>query len=198
MDAGEDTPNRFGPMDSLKSNAITIVAGVVVILLLYSSFFKIDQTELGNVRRLGVALYAQPLKPGLHFKIPLFDTADRVQVTLTTLHIPPFEVMTVDNQKVTLDMNFNFTIPPEKVNHVLYEIGRAGNVDIQEQIIPVAKDRASRIFAIQNMVNINAGREKIQEEIEASVSKSVIELFGIQPHSLQIAAIKPSDAFMAS
>ena len=48
------------------------------------------------------------------------------------------------------------------------------------------------------MATVNANRSEIQNQIEQSVSKSVEELFGIEPHSLQIAGIKPSDAFMAS
>ena len=150
------------------------------------------------MRRFGVVQQTTPIAPGLHFKLPLVDVVDHVQVSLTTLHIPPFDVTTVDNQKVTLDLNFNYTIPDDKVNHVMYEIGRAGNADIESQIIPVARDRASRVFASQNMVSVNMNRVDIQTQIEESISKSVEELFGIQPHSLQIASIRPSDAFMAS
>ena len=104
----------------------------------------------------------------------------------------------MDNQKITIEMNFNYTIPRDKVNHVLYEIGKSGNTDIEDQVLAVARDRAARIFAGQNMVTVNANREAIQVEIEKSISASVGELFGIEPHSLQIVRITPSEAFMAS
>jgi hypothetical protein len=48
------------------------------------------------------------------------------------------------------------------------------------------------------MAAINANRPAIQAEIEKFVSQSVEKLFGIQPHSLQIAGITPSPSFMAS
>ncbi|HJW29406.1 MAG TPA: SPFH domain-containing protein, partial [Saprospiraceae bacterium] len=152
------------------------------------------------VRRFGTVLYPpdKPLEPGLHFKLPFIDTADKLQVSLQTTHVPTFEVLTVDNQKVAIEENFNFTIPKEKVYHVLYEVGRPGNVDIANQVVPVALDRAARVFAAQNMVTVNAKREDIQAQVEKNVSTSVEELFGIKPHSLQIARIKPSDAFMES
>lgn len=142
--------------------------------------------------------FSKPVQPGFHLKLPFVDTVDKIQVSLTTLHIPPFEVTTVDNQKVTVDENFNYTIPEDRVYHVMYEIGRAGNTDIDTQVIPVVKDRTGRIFAGQNMAVINASRPAIQADIEKAVSQSVEELFGIQPHSLQIAGIIPSAAFMAS
>ena len=171
---------------------------LIVLLFLNGSWYKVDQTERANVRRFGVAQYRTPVQPGFHFKLPLIDSVDKIQVSLTTLHIPPFDVITVDNQKITIDENFNYTIPEEKVYHVMYEIGRAGNVDIESQVVPVVKDRTARIFAVQNMVNVNANRAAIQAEIEKFVSTSVEELFGIQPHSLQISGIIPSAAFMAS
>lgn len=166
--------------------------------LVQDIFFSIQPTDRGNVRRFGVVQYDSPLKPGLHFKLPFIDTVDRIQVSLVTLHVPPFDVTTVDNQKIALDLNFNYTIPESKVYHLMYEIGRPGNNEIESQILPVVRDRASRVFARQNMVAVNANRNEIQAEIEKDVAESVEKLFGIEPHSLQIAGIKPSDAFMAS
>lgn len=175
-------------------------AALMLCLLTFGcgSWFTVDQTELANVRRFGVVQYAQPLTPGFHFKMPLIDTPDKIRVTLQTIHIPPFDVLTVDNQKVTIEENFNFTIAPGQVHHVLYEVGESGYEGIEHQIIPVTHDRTARIFAAQNMVTVNANREAIQEQIEASIHGTVEQLFGITPHSLQITAIKPSDNFMHS
>jgi membrane protease subunit HflC len=183
-----------------KTWVVRVGASLVALAAVNSAIFSIDQTELGNVRRFGTVLYPKdrPLEPGVHFKIPLIDTADKLQVSLQTLHIPAFDVLTVDNQKVTIDENFNYTIPKEQVYHLLYEVGGSGNVDIKEQVIPVTKDRTARILAAQNMVTVNQNREAIQTQIERNVTKAVEELFGIKAHSLQIASIKPSAAFMAS
>ncbi len=171
---------------------------LVLLYLLNGTWYKIDQTERGNVRRFGVALYTKPVQPGFHYKLPLVETVDRIRVSLTTLHIPQFNVTTVDNQKVAIDENFNYTIPEDKVYHIMYEIGRSGDADLESQVVPVVKDRTARILAGQNMVTINANRPAIQADIEKFVFQSVEELFGIQPHSLQIAGIIPSAAFMAS
>lgn len=167
---------------------------------IFGSVYTIDQTDLGNIRRFGTVIYPadKPIQPGLHFKFPYIDTVDSVRVTLQTLHVRPFDVLTVDNQRVTIEENFNYTIPKESVYHLLYEVGKSGNVDIQDQVDAVAKDRTARVLAKQNMVTVNAQREAIQAQIEKDVSKSMEELFQIQTHSLQIAAIKPSDAFMQS
>ncbi len=180
--------------------AFWIILIAALLFILRDSFFTIEQTELGNVRRFGTVIYPhnQPLGPGIHFKLPFVDKVDRVVVTLQTLRIPAFDVLTVDNQRVSIEENFNYTISPAQVYHVLYEVGRAGNTDIEEQIIPVAHDRTSRVFAGQNMVNVNVNREVIQAQVEKSITNAVETLFGISAHSLQIANIKPSENFMRS
>ncbi|MBV9552381.1 MAG: hypothetical protein JO032_06265 [Alphaproteobacteria bacterium] len=193
---------RLASMRGLLTPRRVVVAIVIALalILLDGSVFRVDQTELANVRRFGTVVYPRtdPLSPGLHFKLPLIDTADKMRVTLQTLHVPAFDVLTVDNQKVTIEENFNFTIAREQFYHVMYEVGRPGNIDIDDQVIPVVKDRTARIFAAQNMVGVNANREPIQEQIEKNVTLAVESLFGITAHSLQIAAITPSANFMRS
>jgi modulator of FtsH protease HflC len=179
------------------------IGAATAIVLVWGSFFYVDQTELANVRRFGTALYppGQPLEPGLHFKLPLVDTADVVRVTLQTIHIPPFDVLTVDNQKVTIEENFNYTIAKDQFYHVTYQVGSSGHLDsdtIAQQVVPVAKDRTARVLAAQNMVAVNANREVIQAQIEKNVTLAVESLFGISAHSLQIARIEPSANFMKS
>jgi len=179
---------------------ILVIGLAVLVFIAVNSFFIIDQTELGNVRRFGTVVYPRdkPLLPGIHFKLPFIDQADRARVTLQTLHVPPFDVLTIDNQRVTIEENVNFTILPAQAYHVLYEVGRSGNLDIENQIIPVVHDRTSRIFAGQNMVSVNANREAIQEQVSRSISQAGEELFGITTHSLQISDIRPSENFMKS
>lgn len=176
-------------------DVVLLVGGVIV---LFGSWFTIDQTEMGNMRRFGTKVYEQPLGPGLHFKFPLIDTVDTIRVTLNTIHIDPFPVSTIDNQVVTITENYNYTIPASQVNHMLYGVGGAGSTDIHDQAIAVAKDRTAAVFAGQNMVTVNANRATIQEAVSVSVHTHLRELFGIEPHSLQIPEIKPSQLFLDS
>ena len=197
VSTNQQLPN-FGNFGARQLVPILILA--LLVFLAMNSFFIIDQTELGNVRRFGTVLYPRdkPLLPGIHFKMPFIDEADKVRVTLQTLHVPAFDVLTIDNQRVTIEENFNYTITPPQAYHVLYEVGRSGNLDIEAQIIPVVHDRTGRVFASQNMVNVNANRETVQDQVSKSIAQAVDELFGITAHSLQISDIRPSENFMRS
>jgi regulator of protease activity HflC (stomatin/prohibitin superfamily) len=160
--------------------------------------YTVKPSEMGNVRRLGTMRFEEPVGPGPHFKIPFIDKVDTLQTSLRTLHMPAFSVKTVDNQQVTLEINFNYTVPKDQVNRLLYDIGKAGGDSIDSSIKPVAMDRAARIFAQQNTTLISANREKIQAEVQEKVFAALHEQFGIEPHSLQIAQIGYSPSFVKS
>lgn len=173
------------------------LAAAFVVAAGFSSFYTVEKSEMANVRRFGDPVYDQPVGSGPHMKIPFVDKVDKIQVSLTTLHIPPFKVNTVDNQQITLDLNFNFTVPQNQVNHLLYEVGKTGG-NIDNSIIPVVMDRAGRVFNKQNTTTISLKREEIQAEVTKEVFNSVRELFGIEPHSLQFAQVQYSPAFVES
>jgi regulator of protease activity HflC (stomatin/prohibitin superfamily) len=174
---------------------VLLFIAAVLIAVISGSFFVVKPTERGGVRRFGQITTAAPLQPGLHMKLPFFSVVDRAQVSLTNLHIPKFSVTTIDNQIITLDINVSYDVPDSAVFHLLYEVGRSGDADIHENILPIVQDRVSRIFASQNTNSINEKREVLQQEITMSVAQTLKELFKVDVRSLQIASIAFSQAF---
>lgn len=175
-----------------------ILGFILVVLLaaaLAGTFFVVKPTQRAGVRRFGSVTTSIPLQPGLHLKLPFFSIVDRAQVSLTNLHIPKFSVTTIDNQIISLDINVSYSVPDSAVFHLLYEVGKSGDADIHENILPIVQDRVSRIFASQNTNSINERREVLQQEITLSVAQTLKELFRVEMKSLQIASIEFSKAF---
>jgi modulator of FtsH protease HflC len=170
----------------------------VTVYLASQCYFTVDPAERAMVRFLGKVTSDKPLGPGFHLRSPLFTSVDRAQVSLTNLHVPVFSVNTIDNQKIDLDINVSYIVPESAVYHLLYEVGRSGNADIRENIVPVVQDRISRIFSIKNTNNISELREGIQAETTNAVRTALKDLFKIDLQSLQIAKIIYSPAFIAS
>lgn len=177
-----------------------LYAGVAILALsaAFGSWFTVEPTERAGVRRLGTVTTPQPLKPGLHWKLPFVETVDKLTVSQQKIHVDPFVVNTIDNQPVSLDINIIYRTPDSAVFKNLYEIGRSGPDDIAPQMVAVVRDRVSRIIAGKNTITISANRESIQSEITHSVHDAVNQLFGIDVESLQISGITYSAAFMAS
>ncbi len=161
-------------------------------------FFTVDPAERAFVRQFGQVTTDKPFGPGLHMRLPLVTSVDRAQVSLTNLHIPVFSVNTIDNQKIDLDINVSYLTTESAVFHLLYEVGRSGNADIRENVVPVVQDRVSRIFSVKNTNNISELREGIQAETTNAVRAALKDLFKIDLQSLQIAKILYSQAFIAS
>jgi len=180
---------------SAKKVTIGLVSAFALAAAASQFVFVVEPSDMANVRRMGNMVHQQPLGEGPHLMIPLLDKVDTLQVDLRTLHIPPFKVNTVDNQQITLEMNFNYTVPPESVNRLLYQVGKAGGGEVDVNIIRVAMDR---IFSNKNTTRISEQREEIQREVTRVVFEAVEEQFGIAPHSLQFAQIALSDAFITS
>lgn len=174
---------------------LLVFIGIFIFSAIMGSWFIVKPSERAGVRRLGTVDSAQPYGPGLHFKTPFVSTVDKIQVSLTNVAVPEFNVTTVDNQIITLDINISYTTPDSAVFHLLYEVGTSGSGDIHENVLPIVRDRVSRIFASQNTNAINANREVLQQQITESVAQHIKELFKVEVQSLQIAKIQFSQAF---
>lgn len=187
------------PANPLTPGRITLLG--LAALLVYGvsqSFFTVNPTERAMVRMLGKVQSEKPLGPGLHFRVPFVTNVDRAQVSLTNLHVPVFSVNTVDNQKIDLDINVSYVIPESAVYHLMYEVGRVGDADVRDNVIPVVQDRVSRVFSGKNTNGISEHREGIQAEATQTVNKALKELFKIDLQSLQIAKIIYTPAFIQS
>jgi modulator of FtsH protease HflC len=180
-----------------KSLGFLGVIGAAVVLI-PQTIFTVDPTQRAMVRMFGKVQSDKPLGPGLHFRVPLISQVDRAQVSLTNLHIPVFSVNTIDNQKIDLDINVSYLVPESAVYHLLYEVGRVGDADVRDNVMPVVQDRISRIFSTKNTNGISEQREGIQAETTLAVTKALKDLFKIDLQSLQIAKIIYAQAFVQS
>jgi modulator of FtsH protease HflC len=188
-----------GHQPRLPRGVLLAGGGLIALALVGRSiFFTVQPTEMAGVRRLGVVMTQTPLGPGLHTKLPLIETADRLQVSLDTFQMPDLAVYTVDNQPVHVGIAVTYRIPASAVLHLLYGVGRPGDVDIDANLRPVIADRALRVFARRNTIGLSAQREEIAAEIRHEVSTAVGALFGVEIADLQISAIRYSDSFTTS
>ncbi|HKM62623.1 MAG TPA: SPFH domain-containing protein [Acidisphaera sp.] len=195
-------PPPHGPMrarvDVVRRAIRWALIGLAAVVLVGSSYYVIEPTDLAGVRRFGTVISAVPVEPGLHFKLPLIDAVDRLQVSLSQYSLRNLTVYTVDNQWVRVGISLSYRIPRDAVFRLLYGVGRSGNLDIEANMEPIIADRALRVFARQNTVSISANREEIAGEIRRSVGDSLRQLFGLDVIDLQINSIEYSPAFTQS
>ena len=176
-------------------------AGIVGALLLGTAlggFYTVSPTEMAGVRRFGAVHVAQPVGPGLHFKLPWIDTVDKLQVSISKFAVKDLKVYTIDNQPITISVSMTYDVPTTSVLHLLYDVGQAGNFDLWTNVEPVIADRAMRVFSQENTVTISEDRSKLAIDIEKSVQTAIEPLFGIHVRDLQITHIGYSPTFEQS
>ena len=190
-------PPRLPRGPSLKLAGLVVIA-IAIAGTAAGGFYTVQPTEMAGVRRLGTVVTAEPVGPGLHFKMPWIDTVDTIQTSLDTFQMNNLTVYTVDNQAVSVGVGLSYHIPPSAVMHLLYGVGRSGNVDIAENIRPVLADRVLRVFSSQNTVGISANRQQIADSIRQQVSEALGSIFGLEITDLQLSSITYSASFQAS
>ena len=84
-----------------KIAAMAVVGAVVV----GGSVYTVDPTQVAHVTRLGSVVTESPVGPGVHMKIPLIESVDKIAVSLSQLPIKNIQVNTLDNQIITLSIN---------------------------------------------------------------------------------------------
>ena len=197
-----ETLQLASPMSRLSRPGLgrwVLLGGVALaaIWLVGSSYYVVQPTEMAGVRRFGVVTSPVPIGPGLHWKAPV-DRVDHLQVSLTQFQAGDLSVYTIDNQAVRIGIGLSYRVPADAVFRLLYGVGRSGNVDIDANLRPIVADRALRVFARRNTVNISAEREAIANEVRRSVQEAVSGAFGIEIVDLQLSRIEYSAAFTQS
>src|SRR5688500_11508024 len=100
--------------DSMTAVYVTgfVVLGILA-LLLFNSFFIVNQQTAAVVQRLGKFL--KVAKPGLNFKWPIIDSiAGRLNLRVQQLNVK-VETKTEDNVFVHVIVAVQYLVPPDKV-----------------------------------------------------------------------------------
>jgi regulator of protease activity HflC (stomatin/prohibitin superfamily) len=162
---------------------------LALILLLASSYFVVPQTDVAYVKRFGKVLNSKegPLQPGLHLKVPFIDDADLISITTDTFELPEKKAFTRDTQELTLRVGVTYRVPTSAAYHLLYEIGRAGNVDIHSNVILLSNEVVREVLSKHNITEI-AGeqRETVVAEIKHRLSDVLANILRIEISSVQI------------
>ncbi len=176
-----------------------IIPAIVLVVLLSGSFFVVPPNQMAAIRWMGgTVTTAQPLGTGVHFKVPLLEQVDYLQTSQSTYQLPELSVYTNDNQAVAISISVIYQVPASAVLHLLYDVGRAGNTDIDATIVPVVRDRALAVFAKYNTLNISDSRAQITEQMKKEIAEALGRLFGINVVDVQLTSIKYSPVFSES
>jgi modulator of FtsH protease HflC len=177
---------------------LLLTSAIVGFSVISGSFYTVAPNEVAYVTRFGQVSSDKPERNGLHFKIPFIDRVDSAYTSLNQLAISPVNVNTLDNQSVNIGINISYRIPESAVYHLLFEVGRVGNLDIETALSRVVYDRSLRIFSQHNTIKLSEERGAIVEAMKISVAEQLQKMFGVEVEDLQITHLEYSKVFQDS
>src|ERR1700735_3745163 len=165
-------------MDAMNAVGLILVAGagLVLLILLLSSFFTVRTAEVAVITRFG--RFLRVAQPGLNWKRPFFDTVTgtvslRVnQITLT------METKTKDNVFVTIPISVQNRVRPEKVYDAYYKLSDpvAQIKSYVEQVIlgHVPGMTLDEVFASQSSI-----AAAVKQELDADMATFGYEIVNV-------------------
>lgn len=166
---------------------IIVLLGIVVIS---PPWFIVQPSEMAGLRRLGKVINTKPIQPGFYLKIPWLDMHDTLQVSLTPFQISDLPIFTLDNQWINISVGISFTVPEKSVFKLLYEVGRSGGFDIEQNIRPVISESTMMVFSKYPAEKLTIEREQVVQDLEARLSSDLQRIFGINITDVQIIRIE--------
>lgn len=95
------------------SLTVLLIAIVVGLLILSSAVFTVSEKQTA-IKRLFGEIVESDYKPGLHFKIPLFETVTKFDSRIQTLDSPPENFLTSEKKNVSVDSFVKWRIADSK------------------------------------------------------------------------------------
>ncbi len=163
-----------------------LVVAVLAIAIGISAMFTVDIRERSLLLRLGETV-REDLDPGLHFKIPLIDTAHKFDGRLQTLSIPPERFLTVERKNLIVDFYVKWRI--DDVGLYYRSTGGGQEIRAQQRLEEIVKDGLRDQFGQRTVEDAVSGeRADIMEAVTERAAELSREL-GIRVREVRIKRI---------
>lgn len=162
--------------------------GLVLLILVLSSYFTIDQGERGVVLRYGAISHLAG--PGLHFKLPLIDSVEHISVQQQTQRYPKVQAYSRDQQPADLVVSVTFHVAEPEEIYSLY-----GNVDnmLVRLVDPRVFEQVKNVFGQFDAASSIQDRGKLNAEVSSAVQRAIRGPLVVE--SVQIENIDFSDSY---
>jgi len=162
---------------------------LIGLIVLKGSIYSVPQTEMCYVTQFQKPINVNdgPIGAGLHFKIPLIQSVDCVQVSRSTDNVGIVSVTTKDTFTLKLKVGVTTEIPPAAVYRLLYQTGRQGSGDITENLNPNIINILRNIIGKHDLMQIaGEDRERTLGEFQTAVANTLKTQWGIDVKEVQV------------
>lgn len=176
-----------GP-ENLGKHMVKISIGIVVVALLWSALYTIDEGHVGIVKRFGEA--TTQVNPGLHYKIPLADTVNELEIR-TRKNSEALKASTFEQMPVQVEVSVNWTVNRAEAFDLYKNYGGLDQFEsriLDPRLRSAAKDALARFKAEQIIQSRGQVIQKIEETLEDTMNEFPVKLDSVQIENLILPA----------
>ena len=172
-------------------NSKSIGSGIIAaiaILLIFASFFTVNQNEMAVVTRFGELRYIAG--PGLHFKVPFVDATQPYRTDIVVVAPEKgVNTYTVDNQEVDVNFAVFYRIPADQVAFIY-----TNNRDYKSRLLEMSIDRLKATMGRVNVQSVAEKRGELRDAIKAVLAHDA-KPYGIEVTDFQLTDLQYTEAF---
>lgn len=172
---------------------LAAVAAMLLLMLLFGSWYTIDQGERGVHLRNGAVVGSA--EPGLGFKVPIIDTIKRVSIQNLTVQYNAVQAYSKDQQTAVIRVSVSFHVPPTEVIALYSEYGSMEGLTsrLVDRQVPT---QVENVFGQYTAISAVQSRVLFVQDVTNAIRKAVVGPVVID--SVQIENIDFSDAYEKS
>lgn len=169
------------------------VAAIFIMMVLFGSWYTIDQGERGVHLRNGAVVGSSV--PGLGFKVPMIDSIRKVSIQNLTKQYDGVQAYSKDQQTAVIRVSVSFHVPPAEVIALYSEYGSIDGLTsrLVDRQVPT---QVENVFGQYTAISAVQNRVLFVQDVTNAIRKAVHGPVVID--SVQIENIDFSDAYEKS
>ena len=169
----------------MKAKTILIIIAILALIGLTNSLYTVAENEYACTVRFSKIIDTTD-EAGLHFKVPFIDSVKYLTKATQLYDIPPSEVLTSDNQNMTVDCYILWSISDPMLFY--QTLGSTGVAE--DRLDNLTYNELKTVMGMQaqaDIINMNDGAERneIYEGISTSVDGEALK-YGIHVEDVKI------------
>lgn len=170
-----------------------VIGGILAVIILFASYYTIDQGERGVVLRWGAVVGTA--EPGLGIKLPFVMSIRRISIQDQARQYAEVLSYSRDQQVAALALSVSYRLPADQVVSIYSTFGGEEGV-LSRLLDRQVLEEVKNVFGRYNAVAAIQERQRLNADVEAAIRDAVKGPIIIV--SVQIENIDFSDAYEAS
>ena len=167
------------------------IVGLVGLGILLGSWYRVDEGERAVILTNGS--FSEISGPGLHFKVPFFQTARFITVRNESFRYEKVAAYSYDQQTAEMVLSVNFQISPADVENIYRQYGSADNA-ASRVLHPRVYEQVKNVFGQYTAQRAIQERGQLNVDITRNLQEALAGT-GLTILSVQVENIDYTDAY---